>query len=265
MSDRGKPRGVKNQATNLKEVNPTSPERLRHTAFEETTKNPKKQDQQTQKQCEEKPDGPKTRPRTTNHFTEKRLDKPAEGTKAKTCSTRKTSMGSATGDDTNTKLKLKPETPKDISKTSPKTTTVKTPKPTLQVHFSEDPTNTELHQAPEIMTHELAAAKPTKAKTRANNATRERTEARPDGAEETPKVRPEDSVDCILKKTLNKLKIKTKERSDAAQVINDFIKHLIKYLKENTVSFKEVGEPLRTGSYYENLKVSCSVLRVSSI
>ncbi|XP_037553858.1 cyclic GMP-AMP synthase [Nematolebias whitei] len=275
MSCRGKPRTAENHDTNLKEVTSTSPGRLRHTAFEETTKKPKKQgqqtqkkseeksdgpktrqgrttqDQQTQKKSEEKPDGPKTRQgRTTNPFTEKRLDIPANGTKAKTCSTRKTSMETTTGDDTNTKQKPKPETHKDISKTSPKTTTkVKTPKATLLVQFFEDPTNAELHQAAEIKTHTLAAAKPTKAKTRANNATRGRTEAQPDGAEDR-------TVDCILKKTLNKLKIKTKERSDAARVINDFIKHLIKYLKENTISFKEVGEPLRTGSYYEHLKIS---------
>uniref|UniRef100_A0A0F8C1Y4 Mab-21-like nucleotidyltransferase domain-containing protein n=1 Tax=Larimichthys crocea TaxID=215358 RepID=A0A0F8C1Y4_LARCR len=28
------------------------------------------------------------------------------------------------------------------------------------------------------------------------------------------------------------------------------------HLKQNTVCFKEVEEPLRTGSYYENLKIS---------
>ncbi|KAE8281047.1 Cyclic GMP-AMP synthase [Larimichthys crocea] len=80
---------------------------------------------------------------------------------------------------------------------------------------------------------------------------------------ETPKVRvphvrckENTAVDSILSKTLKKLKIRSNERSDASEVINKIIKDIIMYLKQNTVCFKEVEEPLRTGSYYENLKIS---------
>ncbi|XP_019118291.2 cyclic GMP-AMP synthase [Larimichthys crocea] len=80
---------------------------------------------------------------------------------------------------------------------------------------------------------------------------------------ETPKVRvphvrckENTAVDSILSKTLKQLKIRSNERSDASEVINKIIKDIIMHLKQNTVCFKEVEEPLRTGSYYENLKIS---------
>uniref|UniRef100_A0A3P9MIT2 Mab-21-like nucleotidyltransferase domain-containing protein n=1 Tax=Oryzias latipes TaxID=8090 RepID=A0A3P9MIT2_ORYLA len=62
--------------------------------------------------------------------------------------------------------------------------------------------------------------------------------------------------DVILKETLKILKIKMEERSNVAKEINDIKKHLTNHLKEKTQLFKEVQEPLNTGSYYENLKIS---------
>ncbi|XP_005811273.2 cyclic GMP-AMP synthase [Xiphophorus maculatus] len=64
------------------------------------------------------------------------------------------------------------------------------------------------------------------------------------------------SVDSVLQSTLRKLKIRVKDKSDTSKVVNDFIENLIQHLKKETVCFQEVDEPLRTGSYYENLKIS---------
>lgn len=64
------------------------------------------------------------------------------------------------------------------------------------------------------------------------------------------------AVDSILNTTLEKLKIRKNHRSDAAEVINKIVKNILVHLKQKTECFKEVEDPLRTGSYYENLKVS---------
>lgn len=63
------------------------------------------------------------------------------------------------------------------------------------------------------------------------------------------------STDYILKETLKKMKIKMTDKANAAEVINAIIKNIINHLKQNTSSFNDVQEPLKTGSYYENLKV----------
>ncbi|XP_034753716.1 cyclic GMP-AMP synthase isoform X2 [Etheostoma cragini] len=70
-----------------------------------------------------------------------------------------------------------------------------------------------------------------------------------------PQERCEDKVNSILNKTLENLKIKRDDRSGAAEVINTIVKTISMHLKQNTQCFKEVEE-LRTGSYYENLKIS---------
>ncbi|KAA8583544.1 cyclic GMP-AMP synthase isoform X1 [Etheostoma spectabile] len=70
-----------------------------------------------------------------------------------------------------------------------------------------------------------------------------------------PQEKCEDKVNSILNKTLENLKIKRDDRSDAAEVINTIVKTISMHLKQNTQCFKEVEE-LRTGSYYENLKIS---------
>uniref|UniRef100_A0A8P4GIW2 Cyclic GMP-AMP synthase a n=1 Tax=Dicentrarchus labrax TaxID=13489 RepID=A0A8P4GIW2_DICLA len=64
------------------------------------------------------------------------------------------------------------------------------------------------------------------------------------------------AVDSVLHITLEKLKIRKNDRSDAAEVINKVIENITRHLKQNTQCFKEVEDPLRTGSYYENLKIS---------
>lgn len=63
------------------------------------------------------------------------------------------------------------------------------------------------------------------------------------------------AVDSILYTTLEKLKIRKSKRSDAAGAINKIMNTITTHLKQKTESFKEANQ-LRTGSYYENLKVS---------
>lgn len=58
-----------------------------------------------------------------------------------------------------------------------------------------------------------------------------------------------------LNTTLEKLKIKRAERSENAKIINTIIKLILDHMKENTICFRAVKD-LRTGSYYENLKIS---------
>ncbi|KAM4607063.1 cyclic GMP-AMP synthase [Polymixia lowei] len=59
----------------------------------------------------------------------------------------------------------------------------------------------------------------------------------------------------ILSKTLDKLKIKMIDKSEASRIVNGIIKDIMDYLKRNTECFTEVTD-LRTGSYYENVKIS---------
>ncbi|XP_014875607.1 cyclic GMP-AMP synthase isoform X1 [Poecilia latipinna] len=63
------------------------------------------------------------------------------------------------------------------------------------------------------------------------------------------------SEDSVLQSTLEKLKIRAKDKSDTSKVVNDFIENLIRHLKKETICFQDVDKPLRTGSYYENLKI----------
>ncbi|XP_013885157.1 cyclic GMP-AMP synthase isoform X2 [Austrofundulus limnaeus] len=261
MGGRGKPRRAKSPNLNLKEFNPESPVSLSPTTFEEeeqneTTKRPKKRDQQQRKQPEEKPCAPKAvRGRTTKHSTEeanKQQDVPADSTKTKTYSARKNSKETTPGDAAHTQLK--PETPKDIIKAPLKISKVKAP------NGKAEDLNTEVQPVQKIKTEpstaattKSAAANTTRDKTFANKAACGRTEAQPDGSEEFLTGRAEDK-EKVYRMILGKLKIKKVDRSKAAHVINDFIKQLIEYLKKSE-SFKEV-EQLRTGSYYENLKIS---------
>ena len=59
---------------------------------------------------------------------------------------------------------------------------------------------------------------------------------------------------AILRLTLDKLKIKTAHKSESARKVNEIIDRIMNHMKKQTECFKEVGD-LRTGSYYENLKV----------
>jgi len=65
----------------------------------------------------------------------------------------------------------------------------------------------------------------------------------------------DDTLGKVLKATIEKLKIKKFERSNASSCVNDITDKVIAHLKQNTTWCTDI-ERLGTGSYYENLKVS---------
>ncbi|XP_026165935.1 cyclic GMP-AMP synthase [Mastacembelus armatus] len=149
--------------------------------------------------------------------------------------------------------KSEPQTLEDtangcIQITRPITCTGKSPEP-----FAKD-----MMIEPE--THpKKASVKTTKAKT----SDTQKTQMEPETPEHTTVAyvqqnRHQDraAVDTILCTTLEKLKIKRNDRSNASEVINKIVKTITEHLKKNTDCFKEVEEPLHTGSYYENVKIS---------
>ncbi|TRY95762.1 hypothetical protein DNTS_026442, partial [Danionella cerebrum] len=75
--------------------------------------------------------------------------------------------------------------------------------------------------------------------------------SKPDGAEETLK---EPSTSDVLKATAEKLKIRKNERCEASKSVKSITKTVITALKEN-LRWCENIEELRTGSYYENVKI----------
>ncbi|CAJ1066710.1 cyclic GMP-AMP synthase [Xyrichtys novacula] len=86
----------------------------------------------------------------------------------------------------------------------------------------------------------------------------EMTQKQPEAPKDPKKDLREDKTPkaSVLKKTLEKLKIKPQARSDASEVVNKLVEAVSTHLKKNTKSFEEVERPLPTGSYYENLKIS---------
>lgn len=58
----------------------------------------------------------------------------------------------------------------------------------------------------------------------------------------------------ILFTTIDQLTIKKKQKSESASIVNDMVKRIMDHMKKCTECFKDVNA-LRTGSYYENLKV----------
>ncbi|XP_056092939.1 cyclic GMP-AMP synthase [Rhinichthys klamathensis goyatoka] len=64
----------------------------------------------------------------------------------------------------------------------------------------------------------------------------------------------DDTLGKVLKATIEKLKIKKFERSNASSCVNDITDKVIAHLKQNTTWCTDI-ERLRTGSYYENLKI----------
>ncbi|XP_045927483.1 cyclic GMP-AMP synthase [Micropterus dolomieu] len=225
------------------------------------TKEQKPNEQKRANHTEETPSVQSTRKdKTTKHFTEA----PIEGTNAKTCASRTKT----------TEEEIKTQTPNDTTKDSLKTTKAKTcgGKAKSPEQFSEEMTKMQL-KTPKDTTK--ASIKTTKAKACAGKAStaagkealhcfkEETTKLNPETCKDTTKTCvPQDmckdkaAVDSLLHATLEKLKIKKNEKADAAEAINKIITNIVMHLKQNTQCFKEVEEPLHTGSYYENLKIS---------
>uniref|UniRef100_A0A672NSN3 Cyclic GMP-AMP synthase n=1 Tax=Sinocyclocheilus grahami TaxID=75366 RepID=A0A672NSN3_SINGR len=68
----------------------------------------------------------------------------------------------------------------------------------------------------------------------------------------------DDTLGKLLMATIDKLKIKKSERSNASSCVNNITAKVVTHLKQNVNWCKDI-ERLRTGSYYENVKVSDAV------
>ncbi|KAK7140249.1 hypothetical protein R3I94_012761 [Phoxinus phoxinus] len=64
----------------------------------------------------------------------------------------------------------------------------------------------------------------------------------------------DDTLGKVLKATIEKLKIKKCERSNASSIVNGITDKVIAHLKQNTTWCTDI-ERLPTGSYYENVKI----------
>ncbi|KAI3363412.1 hypothetical protein L3Q82_012030 [Scortum barcoo] len=271
MTGRGRPRKASPDTKTAKSK--TRPEELKHVnmprcpgkEFNEerqngTTKEQKpKEKKKMTKHAEEKPFVQKTqKEKLTKHFREE-IDKqgrtptdntkaPVQGAKAKACA-----GGAKTPERSAQEMtKTQPDTPKDTKK-NPKTDKAKPPVESVVEAIKMQPQTQKVAAKPKT-----CAGKVKPPEQFMDKAMKMQLET-PKGAKKAcvPQDRCEDkaAVNSILDKTLAKLKIKRDERSDASEVVNNIIKHIVKHLK-STECFKEVDEPLRTGSYYENLKIS---------
>ncbi|XP_034008412.1 cyclic GMP-AMP synthase [Trematomus bernacchii] len=153
------------------------------------------------------------------------------------------------------KLKVKAETTEPVtkSKMQPKGTTEDSPKTTKEQKSGRK------EKSPEQSREEKTKVQPEDIKTTKTCTAKDKipeTNIQPLRPKENPKAdRCEGKVDTILFTTLDKLRIKTDEKSYTSKVVNELVDAILSHLKQNTQCFKE-AEPLRTGSYYENLKIS---------
>lgn len=289
----------------------------RHVAFAEekqnqTTKGPKKQDQQKPNQTKEKPSVQKTtKGKTTNHFkeTDEQQQTPTDSTKPKTYSAKNTLKKKSSGDTKTTQ----PGTPKDLEKvpqkiqktrgstcqatllrenpgkmaSQPETLEGTTETCGIRAKAKDIPSDDIKTMQPETEAkargkaqmepsftkgiektqaenfEEIKPKIPKKTKTgveKTAEAAKKTTKTQQETSEDCTKLTSEKKVDKILHMTLNNLTIKRDKKSQASETVNEITKQVIKHLKQNTVYFKDVEEPLRTGSYYENVKVSHSSL-----
>ncbi|XP_035610183.1 cyclic GMP-AMP synthase isoform X1 [Oncorhynchus keta] len=81
------------------------------------------------------------------------------------------------------------------------------------------------------------------------------TEGKPTVPPETGSRIVDSHLDKILRTTLDKLKIKMTHKSDSSRIVNDVVNCISDHMKKFTECFKDVNV-LRTGSYYEHLKIS---------
>ncbi|XP_073338323.1 cyclic GMP-AMP synthase [Pagrus major] len=261
-----------------------------------TTIEQKPKEQKKKKHPEEKPSVQGTRKEeTTKHSTEEQQRTPTDNTKAKTCGARpktteeikkthttkdspKAAKAKTCGGKTKLQEKIpeevttmRPEKPKDAAKASPQAAKAKTcgGKAQLLLKFAEEPSKDNTDAPVQIKKPKACAGKVELPPQFVEETAKKQLEKPKDIVKakrcadkvKSPEKLPEKAaVDShsltILSKTLDKLKIKRNERSDASEVVNKITKAIITHMKKKSECFKEVGEPLRTGSYYENLKIS---------
>ncbi|KAM4730172.1 cyclic GMP-AMP synthase [Anableps anableps] len=241
MSGKERPRKAKSPDSRPKQIKDASPVQCTE---EKIIRRGKKQDPQKSNHAEEKPLVEETtkkkaiKPLTRELSKEQRM--PAEKTKARTCSTSSKSVKKTPDDHLIRQLEsqaatVQSVTSKEFTKPSLEATKAKARgKEETQTHCTKDPAKIKTETAAEKSNDKVCVDKIKPKMLRAKSV----------------------SEDSVLKSVLSKLKIRAKDRSDASKVVNDFIDNLIKYLKKETICFREAEDPVRTGSYYENLKIS---------
>ncbi|KAM4599962.1 cyclic GMP-AMP synthase [Fundulus diaphanus] len=264
MSGRSRPRMAKSPDSRPKEMKQACPVQCPELKEENQKKLPKRtktQEIQKPKLAEEKPSVEETAEgKGAKHLMrgcdeERRM--PTEGIITKTCSNRSKSVRKPPGDYLDAQLEIKttitlPETPKKFSQAS-----LEAPEPQASGQ-AESQTNS-VKVAAKMQGEQLEKAGPRRASAKKIKAAAEKSndeECADKDAQKMLKAKADSADDSVLRATLDKLKIKKKDQSETSKVVNDFIENLRKYLKAETICFKEVEEPLRTGSYYENLKIS---------
>ncbi|XP_078129748.1 cyclic GMP-AMP synthase [Sander vitreus] len=276
MTGRGRPRKAKSPDTKCA-TGKTRPEELKPVSLPKSPGKGFAEEKQKRTTKEQKPKAPKKavhfeekpcvqstcKDKTTKPFTEKtnkQQSTPTEITKAPVQGTKACANRAETTEQSSEKIT---KTPKDTTKDSLKPTKAKKcgGKAKSAEENSEEVTKVQPDAPKETTT---ASIKTTKAKTCARKAkspgkiTETTTEMLPETPKDTTKVCvPQErcEVNSFLNKTLENLKIKRDKKSDAAKVINTIVKTISMHLKQNTQCFNKVEE-LRTGSYYEHLKIS---------
>uniref|UniRef100_A0A3Q2CRK7 Cyclic GMP-AMP synthase a n=2 Tax=Cyprinodon variegatus TaxID=28743 RepID=A0A3Q2CRK7_CYPVA len=255
MSVREKPRKARSPESRLKEMK-CAPPVQRRGFNEEKQKTVKAQDEQKSNHAEKKPSVEKatkekvTRQSTRESIKEQRI--PPESSQTKTCSSRSGSVKKPPEDHLKSQLEIKAATKLTKEFKAPSIDATK-PKARANAEFQtcskisakkegEEPEKAKIKREPE--------KKNKKAAEESNNKA---CAVKPG---QRMKGKADLSGDALLRSILSNLKIKTKNKAEAAKVVNEFIENLIKYLKKDTLHFREVDESLRTGSYYENLKIS---------
>ncbi|XP_035028395.1 cyclic GMP-AMP synthase isoform X2 [Hippoglossus stenolepis] len=227
MTGRGRPRKAATPKTDCAKGKTTTAEYPENGFTEEkhnattTEQKPKGRNQKTPNSTNEKSSEQSSQKKKTKNFTEEINKPPTDDTKAPSRGSRATTGAGKSKEKSEVELtKPQPETPKD--KTQDSATATK-PKKRPGTAKSEEKTKT---TQPEDTTKTSIKSTKTCA-----------------------------TVDSLLSTTLETLKIKKRDKSDTSEVVNNLIKHIIKHLKKNTCCFT-TAEPLKTGSYYENLKIS---------
>uniref|UniRef100_A0A3P8RLV9 Cyclic GMP-AMP synthase n=1 Tax=Amphiprion percula TaxID=161767 RepID=A0A3P8RLV9_AMPPE len=241
------------------------------TEKENETANKRKPKQKQVNHGEEKPSIQNAREEANLRTNKEDTKTPAKGTNAKTCADRTKPMerfaaepekpgrtikrcgGKAKAGEQNPEVmtKMKSDIPNDTTKASTPKAKACGGKAKPRVKFAEETPETQLEHAEAKTGKVPEEEKLGKAKTCADEA-----KLMEESIERAITPKDKTAVDSVLNTTLKNLKIKKNDRSKASQVVNEITDNIIKHLKQNTQCFKEVEEPLRSGSYYENLKIS---------
>ncbi|CAN9500024.1 unnamed protein product [Ophioblennius macclurei] len=232
--------------------------------------------------------------RNPNHFTEiNKQGQPKPGARGKTCAARTTSSqatapvqpdvpeGPQANSSNNKKRQTKStgkeksqqgfvdelqEPPESIVKAKQNgrkakaAETVSEEKTKMQPEIQKTPTESKKGRTKAEMTTETKPEAPQKAtKTHVANGNSKEPAEDATEAKKTPnktnKSEDTKAANSVLDRTLKTLKIKMKDKSQTSKVVNEIIKNIVAHMKK-TQCFKNVEEPLPTGSYYENLKIS---------